>query len=58
MCARVCLSVSMCACICDGGSDCEAGDVPGGEEACGEGSTVSVLILETGILFPWWPVSL
>lgn len=26
-------------------------------EACWEGSLVSVLILETGILFPWWPVS-
>lgn len=26
-------------------------------EARWEGSLVSVLILETGILFPWWPVS-
>lgn len=24
---------------------------------CWEGSMVSVLILETGVLFPWWPVA-
>ena len=26
-------------------------------EVCWEGSMVSVLILEAGTLFPWWPVS-
>ena len=26
-------------------------------EVCWEGAKVSVLILEAGTLFPWWPVS-
>ena len=46
----------MCSHIGGGANDCGGGDVHVGEE-CWEGSMVSVLILETGVLFPWWPVS-
>lgn len=46
----------MCSHIGGGANDCGGGDVHVGE-ACWEGSMVSVLILETGVLFPWWPVS-
>lgn len=46
----------MCSHIGGGGNDDGGGDMHG-REACWEGSRVSVLILETGILFPWRTVS-
>lgn len=50
----------LCACACvhmsisGGGNNHEGGDVSGGGEACQEGTTVSILILEAGVLSPWW----